>query len=80
MFYQQPQNVVWAEEFFCGIGIKVVTGKIYLGGSIMKSEAENIWMDRKVEGWAEYVETLAGVSRKHLQSAYAGMQKSLQQE
>ena len=37
-------------------------------------------MSRKVEGWAESVETLAGVSRKHPQSAYAGLQKSLQQE
>ena len=31
-------------------------------------------------GWAESVETLAGVSRKHPQSAYAVLQKSLQQE
>ena len=30
--------------------------------------------------WAEYVDTLAGVSRKHLQSTYAGLQKSLRQE
>ena len=28
----------------------------------------------------KYVETLAGLSRKHPQSAYAGLQKSLQQE
>ena len=33
-----------------------------------------------MEGWAESVRTLAGVARKHPQSAYAGLQKSLRQE
>ena len=33
-----------------------------------------------MEGWAESVQTLAGMSRKHLQSVYSGLQKSLQQE
>ena len=33
-----------------------------------------------INGWAESVEILSGVSRKHLQSEYAGLQKSLQQE
>ena len=34
----------------------------------------------KVQGWIESVKILAGVARKHPQSAYAIMQKSLQQE
>ena len=38
------------------------------------------WLADKIMGWAESVETLAGVSRKHPQSAYAGLQKSLHQE
>ena len=42
--------------------------------------AEQRWVQTKVEGWAESVKTLAGVARKHPQSAYAGLQKSLQQE
>ena len=33
-----------------------------------------------MEGWADSVRTLAGVARKHPQSAYAGLQTSLQQE
>ena len=37
-------------------------------------------MAGKVEGWAESVGTLSGVSCKHMQSAYAGLQKSFQQE
>ena len=63
-----------------GMGIKVVTGNIYLGWIIGESDAENIWLAGKVTGWAESVETLTGVSRKHPQSAYAGLQKSLHQE
>ena len=35
---------------------------------------------RKIKWWEESVETLAGASRKHLQSAYVGLQKSLQHE
>ena len=41
---------------------------------------ERQWVQTKVEGWAESVKTLAGVACKHPQSAYAGLQKSLQQE
>ena len=37
-------------------------------------------MEGKVAVWADSVGTLVGVSRKHPQSAYAGLQKSLQQE
>ena len=38
-------------------------------------------MDRwKNTGSAEFVETLTGVYRKHLQSIYTGLQKSLHQE
>ena len=33
-----------------------------------------------MEGWAESIRTLSGVARKHPQSAYAGLQKSLQKE
>ena len=74
------QNVGRAEEFFRGMGIKVVTGHRYLGGFIGDSKAEKRWLAGKVTGWTELVETLARVSRKHLQSAYTGLQKSLQQE
>ena len=42
--------------------------------------SEKEWLGKKVEGWNESIATLAGVALKHPQSAYAGMQKSLQQE
>ena len=74
------KNVPRANAFFRGMGVKVVTGSRYLGGYIGEREAEAAWVQGKVEGWADSVRTLAGVARKHLQSAYAGLQKSLQKE
>ena len=74
------QNVPRAKEYFRGMGVQVVTGSRYLGGFIGERETEEQWIKAKVEGWAELVKTLAGVARKHPQSACAGLQKSLQQE
>ena len=74
------QNVPRAKEYFRGMVVQVVTGIRYLGGYVGEWETEGQWLQEKVEGWAESVRTLAGVAHKHLQSAYAGLQKSLQQE
>ena len=72
-----PGNVAKAEDFFRGLGIKVVTGHRYLGGHIGDREAEGRWLADNITGWAESVEILTGVSRKHPQYAYAGLQKPL---
>ena len=57
------------------MGLKVMTGSRYIGWFIGDGAAEKRWLANKVEGQAEYVGTLAGLARKHLQSAYAGLQK-----
>ena len=75
-----PGNVAQAKEHFRGLGIRVVTGHRYLGGYIGDREAEGVWLEEKIQGWTESVTILARVAHKHLQSAYAGLQKSLQQE
>ena len=75
-----PSNVAHAEELFRGMGLKVVTGSRYLGGFIGEVDAKKGWMEGKVAGWSEYVETLAGVSCKHPKSVYSRLQKSIQQE
>ena len=74
------KNVPRAKAYFRGMGIKVVTGSRYLGGYIGELETEAQWVKEKVEGWSDSVRTLSGVAHKHPQSAYAGLQKSLQQE
>ena len=80
IFVVAPRNVVWADEFFPWMVIQVVTGHQYLGGFIGDREVEKSWLYGNIIGWEESVETLTGVSRKHPQSTYVGLQKSLQQE
>ena len=75
-----PRNVARSEEHFRGLGIRVGTGHRYLGGYIADIEAERSWLKAKIKGWAESVAILAGFAQNHPQSAYAGLQKSLQQE
>ena len=75
-----PRNVAQAEEYLRGLSIRVVMGHRYLGGFLSNMSAEREWLGKKVQGWKESVAILAGVALKHPQSAYAGLQKSLQQE
>ena len=75
-----PQNVPRAEEYFRGMRVHVVTGSCYLGGFIGDPVTEKAWLDDKVRGWTESVTVLAGVACRHLQIAYADLQKSLLQE
>ena len=58
----------------------MVTDNRYLGGFLGNAAAEREWLEEKVQGWKELVAILAGVALKHLKSAYAGLQNSLQQE
>ena len=60
--------------------IKVVMGSRYLGGFVRDRADGDSCLEEKVQGWTESAKTLLGVACKHLQSAYAGLQKSLQQE
>ena len=66
-----PRNVERAEEFFCGMGMKIMTESWYLGGFVRYRAAEESWLAEKVQGWTESVKTLLGVAHKHLQSTYA---------
>ena len=75
-----PGNVARAGEHFWGLGIRVVTRHQYLGGYIGDVEAERSFLKERIQGWTESVNILSGVDKKHLQSTYAGLQKSLQQE
>ena len=62
------------------MGLDIATGSRYLRGFFGDGAAEESRLEEKVKGWAESVKTLAGVYHKHPQYAYAGLQKSLQQE
>ena len=47
------------------------------GGFVGGGPAVEIWLIERVDGWTKLVKTLAGVTPNHLQSAYAGLKKSL---
>ena len=53
---------------------------MYLGGFVGDKVKEREWIEEKVKDWVTAVEAVAEVSRFVPQSAYAGMQRALQQE
>ena len=63
-----------------GDGVRMVTRRCYLGGFIGNQYLGKAWMDKKVKGWTDPVELLAGVARRHLKTEYDGLKKSLQKE
>jgi hypothetical protein len=76
-----PQhNLEAAREAFPDFGFKVTTGNRYLGGFIGEDEALRAWLRVKTEAWEEAVSDLASVAPNFPQTAYSGLQKSLQQE
>ena len=75
-----PGKVALAEEHFRGLCIRMVTGHQYLGDFLGDIAVEREWLEKKVQGWKESVQILAGVALKHPQSAYEGLQNPLQQK
>ena len=74
------RNVARADDFYRGMGIKVIKGSCYIrvlfgykGGRGHMAGGEGTWVEK-------FGENLSGVTFKHPQSSYAGLQKSLQQE
>ena len=68
------------EEFFQGMVMTVVTGSHYSGGFVDDQDSETTWLGEKVQVWEESMRELLGVARKHLQSSYSRLHKSLQHE
>jgi hypothetical protein len=59
---------------------KVVTGCRYLRGFIGDKAEQREWVEEKALTWADSVLELSKVVGRYPQAAYAGLQKSLQQE
>jgi hypothetical protein len=76
----QEHNREKAKAEFRDYGFKIVTGTHYLGGFIGEAAAQKTWLEAKTKDWAEAVSELAMVAERYPQAAYAGLQKSLQQE
>ncbi len=76
----QEHNKEKAEAYFNDFGFEVVTGGRYLGGFIGKKAAQRKWVEGKDQDWADGALELSKIVGRHPQAAYAGLQKSLQQE
>ena len=62
-----PWNVARAEEFFWGMEIMVSTRNCYIGGFIGDQGVETMWLNEKVQGWAELMRKLLELARKNPQ-------------
>jgi hypothetical protein len=58
----------------------VQTGSRYLGGYIGSKAGRELWVQEKVTLWTSAVTDLAFAALSHPQTAFAGLQKSLQHE
>jgi len=76
----KEHNKERAEVCFADFGFKVVTGSRYLGGFIGDKAEQREWVEEKATTWAAGVIELSKVVGRYPQAAYAGLQKSLQQE
>ncbi len=73
-------NLEKAKPYFKDLGFEVVTGCRYLGGFIGEASNQQLWIQEKTEAWVDSIKELAMVAERYPQAAYAGLQKSLQQE
>ena len=65
------------EAFFSRYGLQIVTERRYLEGFLGSKAARDQFFGEKVYGWRDSVATLAGLARRHPQTTYVGLQKSL---
>ena len=78
---QEHNDKEKAQDCFMAFGFKVVTGGRYLGGFIGDQAEQREWVAQKASTWAEGILKLSKVVvGRYPQAAYAGLQKSRQQE
>ena len=61
-----------------GLCLNFVSGSWYLGAYLGLQEELEAWVKPQVEAWAHGVRVLGKITRRHPQSAYAGLVMSLQ--
>lgn len=73
-------NFESVKAYFADLEFKVTMGSHYLGGFIGEAEDLDTWINGKVTDWSDTVAELANAAIGYPQSAYSGLQHSLQQE
>jgi hypothetical protein len=72
------KNLLSAKTYFADLNFQVTTGNRYLGGYLGEEEAKLKWLQDTTQDWKHGVQELAKVASKYPQSAFCGLQKSLQ--
>jgi hypothetical protein len=78
-FLLSHENLAAATAAFKDSEFTITTGNCYLGSFICEKDTRDHWIQEKVACWSEVVKELASVADTYPQSAYAGLQKSMQQ-
>ena len=78
----KARDTAAAEEFKAETKakVKVTNGHRYLGGFVGDRDMEEAWIREQVAAWGLAVKAVGEAGKYFPQSAYAGMQRSLQQE
>ena len=79
----RPSEIQHARFFFNDQrrrGFQITTGHRYLGGFIGDLKTRDEWLSTRLSDWTSGILELADAAQKYPQSAYAGLQKSLQHE
>ena len=83
IFIARPLEKLSAEIFFNTMrkhGFQITTGHRYLGGFIGDQVSRDEWLSECLSDWESGVLDLTAVASNFPQTAYAGLQKSLQHE
>jgi hypothetical protein len=75
-----PEDRAAAAGLLEAFGFTYCDGHRYVGGFLGTDAALDQWLAPQIQKWVQGVESLAKVARRHPQTAYAGLAKSLQQE
>ena len=73
-------QLLGAQKYFEGTIRTIQTGGRYLGSYLGNSNNKETWVNAKVQQWQNNIGSLSKAARAYPQSAYHGLQKSLQAE
>ena len=78
VFVVQPSDLQKANELFCDLGVKVVTGSKFLGGFVGDKSLAAGFVSDKVKAWCHCIQRLSDVATMEPQASFAALTRSLQ--
>ena len=77
-YKMEDANVFFNVVGFCGF--QITTGSRYLGDFIVNKGSRDVWLLKKMSDWEASIMDISDTAHKFPQSAFVGLQKSLQHE